>query len=149
MCISTVPTVSSGLPPTPQFSDVIAGAGTSGLPAAFRTPYDIRPVAKNETNRRPLNCRVKNRLNRVFLRNNLIKQYFLVAWTPLPIKPENRISRLAIGARNELQIDHISLEAGISLFSLDPWEIVVLKTGVFSSSLDFILSGMRKGLHYR
>jgi hypothetical protein len=24
-------------PPSPQFSDVIAGAGNSGLPAAFRT----------------------------------------------------------------------------------------------------------------
>jgi len=100
-------------------------------------------VAKNETNRRPLNCRLKNRLNRVFLRNNPVKQYFLVAWTPLPIKPENRISRLAIGARNELQIDHIPLEAGIPLFSLDPREIVVLKTGVFSSTLDFRSSEKR------
>jgi hypothetical protein len=93
--------------PLPQFSDVIAGAGNRGLPAAFRTPYDIRPVAKNETNRRPLNCRVKNRFNRVFLRNNPVKQYFLVAWTPLPIKPKNRIRKLVNGARNERQIDHL------------------------------------------
>jgi len=71
------------------------------------------------------------------LRNNPVKQYFLVAWTLLPIKPENRISRLANGTRNELQIDHIPLEAGISLFSLDPRELVVLKTGFFSGSLDF------------
>ena len=88
-------------------SDVIALAGTSGLPAAFRTPLDKRLVAKNETNRSPLNCRVKNRLIGLFLRNNPVKPYFPVAWTPLPIKPENRISTSAIGACNELQIDHI------------------------------------------
>jgi hypothetical protein len=72
-----------------------------------------------------------------------------LAWTPLPLKPENGIITLANGACNGLPIDHIPLEAGIPLFSLDPWEIVVLKTGVFSGSLDFILSGMRKGLHFR
>ena len=88
------------------------------------------------TNRSPLNCRLEIRLNGVFLRNNLIKQYFLSAWTPLPLKSKNRISIVAIGARNELQIDHLSLEAGIPLFPLDPREIVVLKTGVFSGSLD-------------
>ena len=47
-------------------------------------------------------------------------------------EPINGIVRLANGTRNELQIDHIPLEAGISLFSLDPRELVVLKTGFFS-----------------
>jgi len=65
------------------------------------------------------------------LRNTLINPYFREAWTPLPLKLKNRISIVANGARNELQIDHLPLEAGIPLFSLDPREIVVLKTGVF------------------
>jgi hypothetical protein len=40
---------------SPQFSDVIALAGTSGLPAAFRTPHDLSDVANKVTTRSPLN----------------------------------------------------------------------------------------------
>jgi len=76
------------LPFSPNFSDVIALAGNSGLPAAFRTLPRHTEVAKKVSNRLLLNCRVKNRLNGVFLRNNLIKQYFFSAWTPLPVEPK-------------------------------------------------------------
>jgi hypothetical protein len=34
---------------SPQFSDVIALAGNSRLPAAFRSSYDIKQVAKKVT----------------------------------------------------------------------------------------------------
>jgi hypothetical protein len=73
----------------PQFSDVITLAGTSGLPAAFRTLTLQKQVPKNMTNRSPLNCRLKSRLNRLFSRNNPLKRYFPLAWTPLPREPGN------------------------------------------------------------
>ena len=41
------------------------------------------------TNRSPLNCRLKSRLNRLFSRNNPVKRYFPLAWTPLPREPGN------------------------------------------------------------
>ena len=74
----------------PQSSDVITLAGTSGLPAAFRTFTLQKQVPKNVTNRGPLNCRLKSRLNRLFSRNNCLNHYFLLAWTPLPREPGNR-----------------------------------------------------------
>jgi hypothetical protein len=76
-------------PPLPQFSDVIAIAGNSGLPAPFRTLSLLKQVPKNMTNRSPLNCRLKSRLNRLFSRNDRLKRYFLLAWTPLPREPRN------------------------------------------------------------
>ena len=76
-------------PPLPQFSDVIAMAGNSGLPAPFRTLSLLKQVPKNMTNRSPLNCRLKSRLNRLFSTNNRLKRYFLLAWTPLPLEPGN------------------------------------------------------------
>ena len=76
-------------PPLPQFSDVIAMAGNSGLPAPFRTLSLLKQVPKNMTNRSPLNCRLKSRLNRLFSRNDRLKRYFLLAWTPLYRKPKN------------------------------------------------------------
>jgi len=74
----------------PQFSDVITLAGTSGLPAAFKLFFNLKPVAKKCTRKSPLNCRLKSRLYRLFSRNNHLKRYFLLAWTPLPQEPGNR-----------------------------------------------------------
>jgi len=73
----------------PQFSDVIALAGNSGLPAAFRTLTLQKQVPKNMTNRNPLNCRLKSQINRLFSRNTPLKRYFPFAWTPLPREPGN------------------------------------------------------------
>jgi hypothetical protein len=57
-------------------------AGNSGLPAAFRSSYDIKHVAKKVTSQSPLKSRLKLRLNGLFWRNNPVKQYFPEAWTP-------------------------------------------------------------------
>jgi len=65
-------------------------------------------VAKKVSNRSPLNCRVKNRLNGLFGRNPHLKQYFLLAWTPFPSKSENKICTLVNGTCIGLPIDQVS-----------------------------------------
>jgi hypothetical protein len=86
--VSLVPPGSAKSLHSPQFSDVIAWAGTSGLPAAFRSSYDIKHVAKKVTSQSPLKSRLKLRLNGLFWRNNPVKQYFPGAWTPFTINPK-------------------------------------------------------------
>ena len=95
-------------PLLPPFSDVIALAGNSGLPAAFCTLPPHKTGGKKRDQPGPAKEQIQNRLNGLFWKNNPLKQYFLLAWTPLPQKPENWISKLANGACNGLQIDQVS-----------------------------------------
>jgi hypothetical protein len=68
---------------------VIALAGNSGLPAAFEHFFNLKPVVKKSARKSPLNCRLKSQIYRLFSRNNQLKRYFLLAWTPLYRKPKN------------------------------------------------------------
>jgi hypothetical protein len=77
---------------------VIALAGNSGLPAAFRTLPRHKTGGKKRDQPEPAKEQAQNSIKWLFLRNNHLKQYFLSAWTPLPQKPENGISKLANGA---------------------------------------------------
>ena len=94
----------------PQFSDVIAIEG-------FQQPllhlFDLKPMPKKGTRKSPLNCRLKSRLNRLYFKNNHFKRYFLSAWTPLPLEPENCIRKKAIGARIGLILLSRSFEGRI------------------------------------
>jgi hypothetical protein len=46
-------------PSSPQFSDVIAGEGNSGLPAAFKHFLSLKPVAKKSARKSPLKSKLK------------------------------------------------------------------------------------------
>jgi hypothetical protein len=56
----------------------------------FQHFLSLEPVAKKSARKSPLNCRLKSRLNRLFSRNNPLKRYFLLPWTPIPQDPGNR-----------------------------------------------------------
>jgi hypothetical protein len=86
-------------------------AGNSGLPAAFRTLPQHKTGGKKRDNPEPAKDQTQNRLNGLFWRDNQLKQYFLSAWTPLPLEPGNRICKLKNGALNELPIDQVSESA--------------------------------------
>jgi hypothetical protein len=77
---------------------VIALAGNSGLPAAFRTLPRHKTGGKKRDQPEPAKEQAQNPVKRLFLRNNHLKQYSLSVWTPLPQKPENGIRKLANGA---------------------------------------------------
>ena len=93
--------------PYPQFSDVIARMGNSGHPAVFFSLFDVNSMPKKSARKSPLNCRVKSRLKSLFSKNNRFKRYFLSAWTPLPLEPENWVHKKAIGAQIEPGIPHV------------------------------------------
>jgi len=66
-------------------------------------------MVKKVTSQSPLNWQVKKRLNRLFWKNEHLNQDFVSALTPIPPKPENRISTLANGAHSGLRIDHVPI----------------------------------------
>ena len=88
----------------PQFSDVIA---IEGFQQPFLHLFDLKPMPKKGARKSPLNCRLKSRLNRLYFKNNHFKRYFLSAWTPLPLEPENCIRKKAIGAQIEPGMPHV------------------------------------------
>jgi len=80
----------------PHLSDVIA---IEGFQQPFLHLFDLKPMPKKGARKSPLNCRLKSRLNCLYFKNNHFERYFLSAWTPLPLEPENRVRKKAIGAR--------------------------------------------------
>ena len=93
--------------PYPKFSDVIARMGNSGHPAVFFSLFDVNSMPKKSARKSPLNCRLKSQLKSFFSRNNRLKRYFPSVLAALPLEPENRVRKKAIGARIEPGIPHV------------------------------------------
>jgi len=87
---SQLPKKPEQTPPSPQFSDVIALSGNHGHLQTVSALFQPEPVSKSDARKSPLKSNLKSRLNRLFSRNNPIKRYFLLRWTPIPQDSGNR-----------------------------------------------------------
>jgi hypothetical protein len=61
-------------------------------------------LPKKDARKRPLNCRLKSRLNGLFWRKKPFKTVFSITVDTTSKKPKNRIRKIAIGVRMRLKI---------------------------------------------